>query len=118
MPEESRRVRTVKRFGGNKNYKKGRRFEYRVMEILRGKGYFCMRAYASKGPYDVIAIRPANQMNPVPLLIQCKTNGKLPKKEREKLIDLDKKWHGTTVHAYRTGRITVFEDLNSNKLDI
>lgn len=107
-----------KKFAGNLNYKKGRRFEYRVMALLRNKGYFCMRAYASKGPYDVIAIRPASQMNQVPLLIQCKTNGKLPKKEREKLELLDKKWHGTTVHAYRSGRTTIFEDLNGNILDI
>jgi hypothetical protein len=88
------------------------------MEVLRGKGYFCMRAYASKGPYDVIAIRPTDQMNPIPLLIQAKTNGKLPKKEREKLQELDKKWHGTTVHAYRDGRRTIFEDLNGNEVFI
>lgn len=75
-----------------------------------------MRAYASKGPYDVIAIRPTDQMNSIPLLIQCKTNGKLPKKEREKLLELDKKWHGTTVHAYRVGMKTIFEDLNGNEL--
>lgn len=88
------------------------------MYLLRSKGYFCMRAFASKGPYDIIAIRPTNQMNPKPLLIQCKSNGVLPRKEREKLLELDKKWHGVTVYAYRSGRTTIFEDLNSNKLDI
>ena len=42
----------------SKNYVKGRNFEYRVMKFLRMKGYYCMRAYGSKGLYDIIAIPP------------------------------------------------------------
>ena len=42
----------------SKNYKKGRAFEYRIMKFLRNKGYYCLRAYASKGLYDIIAIPP------------------------------------------------------------
>ena len=85
------------------NYKKGRAFEYRIMKFLRNKGYYCLRAYASKGLYDVIAIPPKpldkDKWFNYPLLIQAKLNGYVPPKEREKLSD--EKWQGNVIIAYR-----------------
>ena len=94
----------------NKNYVKGRNFEYAVMRYLRKRGYYCMRAYGSKGLYDVIAIPNRDTIGQesldeygfdykVPLLVQAKYNGTVPKQEREKLIKHDK-WAGITLIAY------------------
>jgi len=94
----------------NKNYVKGRNFEYAVMRYLRKRGYYCMRAYGSKGLYDVIAI-PSRYTSgqeslddygfdyQIPLLVQAKFNGYVPKQEREKLTKHDK-WAGITLIAF------------------
>ena len=79
----------------NRNYVKGRNFEYAVMRYLRKRGFYCMRAYGSKGLYDVIAIPNRDTLGQesldgygfdykVPLLVQAKFNGYVPKQEREK----------------------------------
>lgn len=90
------------------NYTIGRSFEYRVINHLRNNGWYCIRAWGSKGAIDIIAI-PKDD-NPVcsilekvmPLsikkdlvtiypyfkngmLIQAKKNGYIPPKERERL---------------------------------
>jgi hypothetical protein len=41
----------------NKRYLAGRRFEYKIKRDLEKKGYFVIRASASKGLFDLIAIR-------------------------------------------------------------
>ena len=79
----------------SRNYEIGRRFEYRVQNFFRKYGYYVIRAYASKGLLDLIAIPPATS-DPTwynfPLGIQCKKNGYVPKAEREKLLENAKKW--------------------------
>lgn len=90
------------------NYTIGRSFEYKVINHLRRNGYYCIRAWGSKGAIDILAI-PKDE-NPVcatlekimplsikkdlvtifayfkdGLLIQAKTNGYVPPKERERL---------------------------------
>jgi Holliday junction resolvase len=79
------------------------------MRYLRKKGYYCIRAYGSKGLYDVIAVQPKvlheggkkyiNLMRVRPLLIQAKYNGYVPKEETKKLTENDK-WEGQTLIAY------------------
>ena len=49
-------------------YQRGRRFEYRVRDHLRERGFFVVRAAKSKGVADLIAIRRGD----TPLLVQCK----------------------------------------------
>jgi len=82
---------------------RGRAFEYQVMAWFRKRGYYCMRAYGSKGLYDIIAIPPKplgkDKWFNYPLLIQAKLNGYVPPKEREKLSD--EKWQGNVIIAYR-----------------
>jgi len=104
----------TKEIMANRNYVKGRNFEYAVMRYLRKRGYYCIRAYGSKGLYDVIAIPTKeeksqqtldesltclNCFNQKPLLVQAKYNGYVPKQEREKLAKHDK-WAGTTLIAF------------------
>jgi hypothetical protein len=94
----------------NKNYNKGRAFEYKTINYLRKKGYWCVRAWGSKGVYDLMAVPistnphipfgvlqelvPLSIKKPLTLLprffkgsllIQAKTNGYVPPKELEKI---------------------------------
>ena len=85
----------------NKNYIRGRAFEYSVMAFFRKRGYYCLRAYGSKGLYDVIAIPPKHKTGifNYPLLIQANLIGYVPPKERAKLED--EKWQGMVLIAFK-----------------
>lgn len=126
----------------NKNYVKGRNFEYRVISYFRAKKYYCIRAWGSKGVYDIIAIpKYANLMIPfdllqilVPLsikqnllslakhfkksvLIQAKYNGYVHPKELKTLkASLSK--HARTVIAYNSKGKILFKDLSSKEVFI
>jgi len=64
-------------------YYRGRAKEYKVMEILRGEGWFCSRSAMSHGPVDIFAGKGGRT-----LLIQVKSGGaKAGRREREKLIE-------------------------------
>ena len=95
----------------NKNYVKGRNFEYRVMAFLRKHGYYCIRSYGSKGPFDVIAIPPSKGST---LLIQAKYNGYVPKNELQELKENQKKFWGLVTIAYSENHKLRFKDLNNN----
>jgi len=96
----------------NRNYEKGRRLEWDCMEYLEKRGYYTMRAYASRGDFDVIAVRP--QYDPpmiyYPLLISCKTNNYVPPKEREALAKRSKELQGWVMVCYRDKGVK-FRDL-------
>jgi hypothetical protein len=64
-------------------YRYGRAFEYRARDDLRKKGYFVMRAPASRSPVDLIAFKIG-----CVLFIQCKRSGALPPVEWNELFDL------------------------------
>lgn len=108
----------------NKNYIKGRTFEYRIQNYLRGKGYYVIRAYGSKGVYDLIAVPPTNHLSIAPfcewqnqpLGIQCKTNGYIPPKERARFKDIIKKWQLWSILAYREGRKLIFKDIKTQEV--
>ena len=72
----------------NRNYIKGRAFEYRVKKYLEKAGFYVMRAYASKGVFDLIAVPPSSMtltMDREAWMIQCKTNGYIRPAERAAL---------------------------------
>ncbi len=85
------------------NYVKGRNFEYRVMKYLKDRGFFCMRAYGSKGMYDILAIQPFVDFGwyNYSLLIQAKLNGYVPPKEMQTLKENEWNWQGITIIAWR-----------------
>jgi len=56
-----------------KNYNVGRIFEYKVMAILREKGWEVKRAYASKGIFDLIAYKGDGVDKQTRWGIQCKS---------------------------------------------
>jgi len=94
----------------SKNYEIGRRFEYRTMGFFRKIGYYVIRAYGSKGLYDLIAV-PSTEASSykypkLPFLIQCKNHGKISKQELDNLIKNDK-WNGIVVIAFsKKGKMT------------
>jgi len=93
----------------NQNYIKGRNFEYRVMDFLRERGYFCMRSSGSKGLFDVIAI-PSTKGST--LLIQAKYNGYIPKFELQKLKEIQNKLWGSIIIAYSENHKLRFKNLD------
>ena len=105
------------------NYNRGRRFEYKTRDYLYELGaVYVMRAAQSKGPADLIALFPSFYylsslsyyppqlwidvcLHPV-WLVQCKTDGKLPKSERDVLLNLADQTHAAAIHAYKGPRGT------------
>ena len=67
----------------SKLYKKGRTFEYFIMNKKRKDGFFCMRSAGSKGFADIIAIKKGRIE-----FIQAKIGTSMQKAEREGLISL------------------------------
>ena len=59
----------------NKNYQRGRRFEWEVKKDLEKQGYAVMRTAGSHGAYDLIAIYDGTSL--YVRFIQCKVVKKL-----------------------------------------
>ena len=60
----------------NRNYVRGRSFEYRIIKWLVNRGYYVIRSYGSKGAFDLLAVPARNSRISKPLLIQAKFSGK------------------------------------------
>jgi len=65
----------------NKNYQKGRRFEYKVKKWLEERGWICVRSAGSKSPFDLVAMKDGQT-----LPIQCKYGTKIARAEMKELI--------------------------------
>jgi len=72
-------------------YQRGRAFEYRVKKRLAKNGYWTHRAYASRGTWDLLAMKPG-----VVLFIQVKS-------KREYMNKWD--WFHLGAEAERAGAI-------------
>lgn len=73
----------------NKNYLAGRRFEWKVRDVMKTLGYRTVfRTAGSKGPVDLIGVRPGSSI----AFVQCK-NRPPTKRERDAItawaIELD-----------------------------
>ena len=64
--------------GKNKNYERGRRFEYEVMEIFRRAGFITLRTAGSHGFADVVLVKLGPSMDKIAhvAFVQCKTEKK------------------------------------------
>jgi len=58
----------------NKNYNRGRNFEYRIRRFLESRGYLCFRSAGSHSMADIIAFRKWPSGTPDVMLIQAKYN--------------------------------------------
>ncbi len=68
--------------GGRKNYRTGRRYEYKERDYWQDCGYYSERAYASKGVWDVLATN-----GEVTVFVQVKT---FKSREPEYRDDIDR----------------------------
>jgi Holliday junction resolvase len=64
-------------------YVRGRAFEYRVIAALNKEGFTTCRSPASRGAFDMMAVRPGEI-----LFVQAKSGGSIPPAERLRLITL------------------------------
>lgn len=64
-------------------YQLGRALETRARQLLEANGYFVVRAAASKGLVDLVAMKPGQT-----LFVQCKRSGSLPPTEWNALYAL------------------------------
>ena len=80
----------------NKNYQKGRRFEYRVKKHLEDKEYYVIRSAGSKSAFDLVAIPTVDNVSLLSetIFIQCKYGQKITKKERDALVKLERHFWG------------------------
>jgi Holliday junction resolvase len=79
----------------NKNYQKGRAFEYKIKKKYEDKGYLVFRSAGSHSVADLIAIAPRRFgiLEWKPILIQCKaTVGQTYPKECSILIEIAEKF--------------------------
>lgn len=86
------------------NYSRGEAFERRVKKDLESKGYFVVRSAGSKGPVDLVCFVGSMHLTSVVWLIQCKRDKRLPKKEREAMRELARKYTVCPILAYMPGK--------------
>lgn len=88
-----------RRISKNRNYKRGRNFEYRVKRFFENRGYWVIRSYASKGAADLHCIKPMPHIGSEVIHVQCKGYSlkRLPEIERRALITLAKLTGGTPI---------------------
>jgi len=84
----------------NKNYQKGRAFEYKIKKAYEKSGYLVFRSAGSHSIADLIAIHPSGLVH----LIQCKatTYNKISKKELDNLREVANRYNCKPVIAYKT----------------
>lgn len=87
-------------------YEKGRSFEYRVKRHLEGMGYTVFRSGGSRSLADLLAMRRGEV-----LLVQCKTDGYLNPKRRERLRILAGNLGARAILAHRKGGNLTLEEL-------
>ena len=76
-------------------YAKGARYERKAKRILEKAGYLVIRSAASKGPFDIVAIKK-NDVR----LIQVKVNALPSPEEEETLILLSSKFVPFSVECW------------------
>lgn len=94
----------------NTNYRKGRSFEYRVMNKLRKYGWDCIRSFGSWGPADIRAFKEGTM-----LYIQCKwSQSGLTEPDHYELddvVDLASQFGGIPIFAGIKNRRIYFVNL-------
>lgn len=88
------------------NASKGAAFENKVKNILISKGFVAVRSAGSHGIVDILAVCQEQI-----LFIQCKTNGKISKDDRQELISLARHHGAMPIIAFKDKRTTVLKEL-------
>lgn len=91
-------------------YRLGVALEYRVKQLLERDGYYVIRAAASKGIVDLIALKPHQT-----LMVQCKRSGALPPSEWNELFGLAERLGAVPLMAVKGLRGTRLMRLTARK---
>lgn len=59
----------------NRNYVRGRSYEYKIAKKLRAEGWEVLRTAGSHGAFDLIAIKTANLVYPMEVVADAKIFG-------------------------------------------
>lgn len=86
-------------------YKKGRRFEYKVRDLLRQFGFYVVRSAKSAFP-DLVALGKNGT-----LLVECKVGKYLKPTEKIAMGEFYQKYCAMPFKAYPAGKIIIFENL-------
>jgi len=81
-------------------YQRGSKFENAVKKDLEAHGYVCCRSAGSHSSFDVMALRKDAK----PLLVQCKTSGRIDPEDRHLLIDDAKLAGGLPILAEKEAK--------------
>jgi Holliday junction resolvase len=88
-------------------YEKGRRFEYRVLHDLRGKGFLAFRFPGSK-PFDIFAIDRSGRV----YIVECKIRRADFREEDANALRLVRqRYNVTTLLAYNDGGKIKYEEV-------
>jgi Holliday junction resolvase len=83
-------------------YRRGRRFENYVKEVLTREGYFVVRAAGSK-PVDLVAVKDGKVF-----FVECKTKNYVSPEDREKLRRIAKKTKlDILIATHENGRVVL-----------
>jgi len=92
-------------------YVKGRRFEYRVRDFFRKKGFVVIRAAQSK-PIDLVCLRRGEA-----ILVECKTEkSALGMRRKQELLSLAEAAGALPLLSVRKKRNLIFKDLRTGKI--
>lgn len=82
--------------GGSLPYKKGAAWERVIRDHYEIHDWIAVRQPKSQSPFDIMAIRGTTRH-----LVQCKLAGKIPRKEKEELLEMSSKFGFRAVLAWR-----------------
>jgi len=92
-------------------YVKGRRFEYRVRDFFRKKGFVVIRAAQSK-PIDLVCLRRGET-----IFVECKTEKSgLGRRKRRELLSLAEAAGAVPLLSVRKKRKLIFKNLRTGKI--
>lgn len=93
------------------SYRRGRRFEYEVRDLFRSRGWFVIRAAASK-PIDLVCVKKGSTV-----LVECKYSDRPTRAELEEVRTISQNIGVTAVIAIkeRYGRITLYDALSGEE---
>jgi Holliday junction resolvase len=92
------------------NYRRGARFEYSVRDKLYEKygAVYVVRSAGSHGVADLVAFFSWGEV----WFVQCKTDGNLPNREKEKLFETASAARAQPRLAYKEGSTIKFSNLD------
>ena len=99
----------------NKNYVKGRKFEYKIRDRYKALGYLVFRTAGSHSPADLIIFTKVGdwfrgkELGYVPTLIQCKcTSESVSKKETQELEKIAKEYELNALLVTKKKTIVIY----------